>query len=91
MPYDTHQGDKVGSSAAGELNRSKDNFIAKPFPQGLETMVKLWNMVKYFESNPANRKNYDLIQQVHTHLPTNEFKIDLSKTRVGAVFNLVRS
>ena len=54
---DVHQGDKVGSSAVGKLTRSKDNVIVNEFPEGVELMNKIRDMVKNFESNPANQKN----------------------------------
>ena len=43
------QGGKVGSSAAGELSRSKDNVIVSVSYEGLDTMSELRNMVKHFE------------------------------------------
>jgi hypothetical protein len=49
-------GDEVGSSAVGELTRSKDNAIVSAFLEGLDLMGKLRNVVKHFESNPAIRK-----------------------------------
>ena len=53
---DMHQGDKVGSSAAGELTRSKGNAIVSAFPKVVDLMTKLHKMVKHFKLNPANRK-----------------------------------
>ena len=71
---DMHQGDKVESSASGELTRSKDNVIVSAFPQGSEIMAKLRNVVKHFESNPTNRRNYDLVLKCHRCILTNAFK-----------------
>ena len=63
---DMHQGNKVGSSAAGELSRSKDNFAINTFPDGVDLMNKLLNIVIYFEASPTNRKNYDKFLQDHS-------------------------
>ena len=54
---DTRQGNKVGSSAVGELNHIKDNFIILPFTEGSKIISLIRDMVKYFESTPSNRKN----------------------------------
>ena len=53
---DTRQGNKVGSSAVGELTRS-NFFVVSPLTEGLEVMAILHDMVKHFKSNPRNRKN----------------------------------
>ena len=52
-----HPEDKVDSSAVRELARSKDNVIVSAFPERVYLINKLRNMVKHFESNPANKKN----------------------------------
>ena len=41
-----NQGGKVGSSAMGELSRSKDNFETNNFPDGMSLMSKLRNVTK---------------------------------------------
>ena len=53
-------------------------------------MAKLRNMVKYVESNPTNKKNYELVLKDHMNLLTNEFKRYLNVTIVIAAHNLVR-
>ena len=59
-------------------------------PQGLETMAKLRNMVGNFESNPANRKKYDLVLQDCMRLLANEFKRQPNGTRINAPRNLFK-
>ena len=54
VPCSMHQTHKVVISTTGELSRSKDNLIASIFPQCIEIMEKLLNMVKNLESNPTN-------------------------------------
>ena len=85
VPCGMHQGDKVVSSTRRELTRSKDDVIVNMLPQVLEIMSKLWNMVKHFESNNTNRKNYYLVLQDHRCLLTNEFKRYLNETRFSSV------
>ena len=41
-----HQGGKVGSAATGEITRIKDNVIVNAFPDGVDLMIKLRNVVK---------------------------------------------
>ena len=77
-----HKGDKLGRSAVGELTRSRGNIVANPFPDGLEILQLLRDMVKHFESNPTNKEKYDSVLQDHRYLPRNAFKRDLNGTRV---------
>ena len=56
-----NQGDKVVSSAVEELTRSKDVVLVNKFLERSELINKLRDMVKHFESNPTNRKHYDLV------------------------------
>ena len=88
---DMHQGDKIGASAVGELTRSRDGVVINAFPESLEIIQLLRDMVKHFESNPTNRKNYDSVLQDHLYLPRNAFKRDLNGTRISSVYNLIRS
>ena len=75
----------MGSSAIGELARINDNFATNTFPDGVDLMNKLRNVVKYFEASPTDRKNYDKVLQDNIHLLTNEFKRDLNGTKISAV------
>ena len=86
----TCQCDKAGIIAVGELTRSK-KIEANPFHHGLEIMALLRDIVKHFESNLSNRKNYDLVSQDHGCLSTNAFERDLDRTRVSDVSSIFRS
>ena len=79
------------SSAVEKLSRIKDNILAHEFPERVELMKKLRDMVKRFDSNPSNLKKYDLDSQQHLHLPINSFKKDHRGTRISAMCNLVIS
>ena len=91
MPCDMHQGDKVKSSAVVELSRRKDDFLMNVFPDDVNLINKLRNVVKQFEANPANRNNYDKVMQDHRHVSINAFKRDFNGKRIRAIFNLVKS
>ena len=86
-----NQGDKVGSSALGELARSKDKFESNTFFDGVSLISKLRNMVKKIEVNPTNRKNCAKVLQDHRCHPTTALKRHLNGTRISAVCNLVKS
>ena len=53
-------------------------------------MVLLHGMVTHVESNPSNRKKYDLVLQDHRNLPTNAFKRYLNGARVSAAHKIIR-
>ena len=80
-----HQGDKLGTSAIGELARSKDNFAINTFHDGVNLMNKLRSVVKKIEVNPTNRRNYDKVLQDHMHILTNAFKKFFYGTRMSAI------
>ena len=54
-------------------------------------MNELHDMVKHFEYNHTNRKNYDLVLQENRCLLINYFKNYHCGTRISAVRNLVRT
>ena len=89
--FDAHQGDNVGSTAAGELTRSINSFVVSPFPECLEILELLCRMVNKIESNPTNKKNYDAFLLEHRCLTKNAFERQLSGTRIIAVCNVIRS
>mmetsp|Transcript_3136 Transcript_3136/g.9567 ORF Transcript_3136/g.9567 Transcript_3136/m.9567 type:complete len:534 (-) Transcript_3136:88-1689(-) len=85
-----HSGDKVGSSAIGDLTRSRMRKVVNAFPDGQALIAKARNMAKHFSYGGTRRKNLDTAcekQNVRSIKP----RLDVNGTRVGAKFNLLHS
>jgi hypothetical protein len=80
---------QVGSSAIGNLVRTRNKVPINPFPEGQALLKKLRDLAKHFSYAKRLSELYKICQEVGTKpiCP----KIDKNGTRVMAVWRLVYS
>ena len=80
---------QVGSSALGNLVRTRNKVPINPFPEGQALLKKLRDLAKHFSYAKRLSELYKICQEVGTKpiCP----KIDKNGTRVMAVWRLVYS
>ena len=84
-----HDNDKVGSSAVGNLARTKNKRPVNPFPEGQVLLVKLWDLEKHFSYANRLLELYKICVTVAA--PQICPKLDKNGIRVMTVWRLVYS
>ena len=88
-----HDGDKIGKSAYGGLERTKNKVAVNPFKEGTELVRSMHNMGKYFSYSQRLNELHKLsdTMQNSENQPKLCIKMDLNTTRVASVHSLLLS
>ena len=88
-----HDGDKIGKSAYGGLERTKKKVAVNPFKEGTALVDAMHNMGKYFSYSQRLQELHKLSDTMpHAGKQAKiSIKLDLNTTRVASVHSLLQS
>ena len=88
-----HDGDKIGKSAYGGLERTRMKVAVNPFKQGTEIVKSMHDMGKYFSYSQRLKELHKLSDTMSNceNQAKLSIQLDLNTTRVASVHSLVLS
>ena len=88
-----HDGDKIGKSAYGGLERTKKKVAVNPFKEGTDLVAAMHNMGKYFSYSQRLKELHKLSDTMPYAGKQAKIciQLDLNTTRVASVHSLLQS